>query len=182
MIELRFHGRGGQGSVIASKILAVALFKEGKHVQAFPVFGVERRGAPVAAFLRMDSKPIFIRCNVYSPDHIVVLDPTLIGAIDLTSGLKEKGSVLINSDKSPDQFPEFKGFKVATVDANLIAIKYRLGSRTQPIVNTSILGAFAKFSNLVQLDSVLEAIKESIPIAPEKNAEAAHEAYENLTF
>lgn len=182
MIELRFHGRGGQGSVIASKILAVALFKEGKHVQAFPVFGVERRGAPVAAFLRMDDNPIYIRCNVYNPDHIVVLDPTLIGAIELTSGLKEGGSILINTDKNPDQFSEFNEFHVATVDANAIAIKHHLGSRTQPIVNTSILGAFAKFSNLVQLESVLEAIQETIPIAPDKNAEAAREAYEKLAF
>ncbi len=182
MIELRFHGRGGQGSVIASKILAVALFKEGKHVQAFPVFGVERRGAPVAAFLRMDDKPIYIRCNVYNPDHIVVLDPTLIGAINLTSGLKKGGSILINTDKSPDQFSEFKEFKVATVDANRIAIKHNLGSRTQPIVNTSILGAFAKLSNLVQLDSVVEAIHESVPLAPDRNAEASREAYENLVL
>ncbi len=182
MIELRFHGRGGQGSVIASKILAVALFKEGKHVQAFPVFGVERRGAPVAAFLRMDDNPIFIRCNVYNPDHIVVLDPTLIGAIDLTSGLKEGGSILINTDKKPHHFSEFDAFQVATVDANAIAIKHHLGSRTQPIVNTSILGAFAKFSNLVQLESVLEAIQETVPVAPDKNAEAAREAYEKLAL
>ncbi len=180
MIELRFHGRGGQGSVIASKILAIALFKEQKHVQAFPVFGVERRGAPVAAFLRMDDKPIYIRCNVYQPDHIIILDPTLIGAIDLISGLKEKGSILVNTAKKPADFSEFEGFKVATVDANLIAIKNRLGSRTQPIVNTAILGAFARFSNLVKLESVLDAIKESISIAAEKNAEAACEAYENL--
>lgn len=182
MIELRFHGRGGQGSVIASKILAVALFKEGKHVQAFPVFGVERRGAPVAAFLRMDDKPIYIRCNVYHPDHIIVLDPTLIGAIDLTSGLKEGGTILINTEKSPADLTDFKGFRVVTVDASAIAIKNHLGSRTQPIVNTAILGAFAKFSDLVRLESVLEAIKETVPVAAEKNVKAAHDAFESVTF
>ena len=88
MRELRFHGRGGQGTVIASKILAAALFREGRQVQSFPAFGVERRGAPVTAFLRIDDRPILLRCEITEPDDLVILDPTLIGAVDVTAGLK----------------------------------------------------------------------------------------------
>ena len=81
MIEIRFHGRGGQGAVIASKVLASAIYKQGQYAQSFPSFGVERRGAPVAAFTRIDDKPILIRCEIYQPDHLIVLDPTLLGFI-----------------------------------------------------------------------------------------------------
>src|SRR4030042_5189811 len=102
MIEIRFHGRGGQGAVVASKVLAVAFFHESLSVQSFPGFGGERRGAPVMAFLRVDNQPILLRVNIYEPDHIVVLDPTLIGAIDVTSGLRPKGWILINSSHPPE--------------------------------------------------------------------------------
>jgi len=176
MIEIRFHGRGGQGAVVASQILASALFKEGKYVQSFPTFGVERRGAPVAAFIRVDDEPILLRCEVYNPDYAVVLDPTLIAAIDITTGLKRDGWVLINTDRSPKEF-RLDGYRVATVDANHIAVKYRLGSPTNPIVNTAILGAFARMSGLVKLETLLETIREEVPLKPEENAAAAEEAY-----
>ena len=91
MREIRFHGRGGQGAVIASKILAEAFFREGKYVQSFPAFGAERRGAPVAAFTRVDENPIRIRTQIYAPDTVVVLDPSLLESADITSGLKPKG-------------------------------------------------------------------------------------------
>src|SRR5574342_867198 len=97
MRELRFHGRGGQGTVVASKLLAVALFHEGRQVQSFPAFGVERRGAPVTAFLRVSDAPILLRCEITQPDALVILDATLIGATDVTAGLKPGGSILINS-------------------------------------------------------------------------------------
>ena len=100
MIEIRFHGRGGQGAVIASNILAEAAFKEGKYVQAFPFFGIERRGAPILSFTRIDEKAIRIKNQIYNPDCIVVLDPTLIDAVDVTSGLKENGLILLNTDKN----------------------------------------------------------------------------------
>jgi len=179
MIEIRFHGRGGQGAVVASKILACAFFKEGQWVQSFPAFGVERRGAPVMAFLRVDASKILLRTNVYYPEHLVVLDPTLIDAIDVTAGLKPGGSILINSAKSPADFPKLAAFKVATVDANKLAIKYRLGSRSSPIVNTAILGSFAKSTGLVSIDSVTASIIEEVPLKPENNANAAKEAFEN---
>lgn len=92
---------------MASELLATALFKEGKFVQAFPAFGVERRGAPVTAFLRIDAAPIRLRCQIYQPDHVVILDPTLIPVVDVTAGLKPQGFILINSDRDPLEFNAF---------------------------------------------------------------------------
>ena len=182
MIEVRFHGRGGQGAVVASKVLAVAFFHERYHVQSFPSFGVERRGAPIQAFLRIDQEPVRLRTNIYEPDHIVVLDPTLIGAIDVTLGLKRKGWIIINTTRSPREFPSLKNFRLATVDATSIAIRNGLGSRTNPIVNTSILGAFARATSLVGIDSVVLAIREEVPAKRGENARAAREAYREVRF
>jgi 2-oxoacid:acceptor oxidoreductase gamma subunit (pyruvate/2-ketoisovalerate family) len=177
MREFRFHGRGGQGTVVASKLLAVALFLEGRQVQSFPMFGVERRGAPVTAFLRFDEAPILLRCEILEPDDLVVLDPTLMGAVDVTSGLKPRGSILINSDRPPEDYPALlERFRVATVNASSIAIRHGLGSKTQPIVNTAILGAFATDSGLVRLESVCAAIREEVPMHVEENVAAAMEA------
>jgi 2-oxoacid:acceptor oxidoreductase gamma subunit (pyruvate/2-ketoisovalerate family) len=177
MRELRIHGRGGQGAVIASKLLASALFHEGRSVQSFPAFGVERRGAPVTAFLRFSDGPILLRCEITEPDDLIVLDPTLVTAIDVSSGLKAKGSILINSDRRPADYPELvRRFRVGTVDASAIARKYELGSKTQPIVNTAILGAFAAFSGLVTLDAICAAIEEDVPIRTDANVRAAREA------
>ncbi|MEW6616394.1 MAG: 2-oxoacid:acceptor oxidoreductase family protein [Thermodesulfobacteriota bacterium] len=182
MIEIRFHGRGGQGAVIASKALAIAFFQEGKYVQSFPAFGVERRGAPVTAFTRVDNQPIQLRNFIYKPDHIIVLDPTLINSTDVTDGLKENGWILINTDTEPFNFKGFKGFRVATVDADSIAIEYKLGTPTFPIVNTAILGAFSKVTGMVSIDSILEGIRESVPSNKAGNAAAAKEAFLRVTF
>ncbi|HSR43129.1 MAG TPA: 2-oxoacid:acceptor oxidoreductase family protein [Longimicrobiales bacterium] len=179
MRELRIHGRGGQGAVIASKVLAVALFREGRWVQSFPAFGVERRGAPVTAFLRVDDKPVRLRCEIREPDDLIVLDPTLVGAIDVTAGLKEGGGILINTDRPPSAFPELVArYSVATVDASRVATARGIGSRSQPIVNTAILGAFAAWSGMVSLDSVCAAIEEEVPSRAEDNKAAAREAAE----
>ncbi|MFQ5721720.1 MAG: 2-oxoacid:acceptor oxidoreductase family protein [Candidatus Aminicenantales bacterium] len=178
MIEIRFHGRGGQGTVVASKILADAIAKEGNYVQAYPEFGVERRGAPVYAFLRIDNKPIFDKSRIYTPDHIVVVDPTLIEAIDVTEGLKDGGWIIVNSDKKSEELGFPSKYKVATIDATEIALKYKLGTMVVPIVNTAIVGAVVKILGLAKLESVLEAVQEGVPIKPEANAAAAKEAYE----
>jgi 2-oxoacid:acceptor oxidoreductase gamma subunit (pyruvate/2-ketoisovalerate family) len=177
MRELRIHGRGGQGAVVASKILAAALFREGKSVQSFPAFGVERRGAPVTAFLRVSDGPILLRCEITEPDDVIILDPTLIKAVDVTQGLKPGGSILINTDRPPAGYADLAGrFRVALVDASAIARGQGLGSKTQPIVNTAILGAFATDSALVSLESVCESIREAVRIKTEKNVDAAREA------
>lgn len=177
MRELRLHGRGGQGTVIASKLLAVALFLEGREVQSFPMFGVERRGSPVTAFLRVDDAPIKLRCEIREPDELIVLDPSLIGATDITAGLKLGGRILINTDQAPEDFPQLlERFHVSTIDATGIAIRHGLGGKSQPIVNTAILGAFAADSGTITMASVRDAIREEVPMQIDANIAAAAEA------
>lgn len=178
MIEIRIHGRGGQGAVVASKVLAEAVFAEGKWVQAFPSFGVERRGAPVAAFVRIDDSQVRLRNEIYEPDHIIVLDETLLGTGIPTAGLKSGGVVLINTPEPPDRFPDLAAFRVATVDASRIAVEHRLGSKAAPIVNTAILGAFVRAVPLCTLDSVATAVEANVPIKPKENAAATRAAYD----
>lgn len=178
MIEIRFHGRGGQGTVVASKILADAIAKEGNYVQAYPEFGVERRGAPVYAFIRIDDKPIYDKSRIYEPDHVVVVDPTLIDVIDITEGLKEGGWIIVNTDKKPEELKFSNKYKVATINATEIAVKHKLGTLAAPIVNTAIVGAAVKILNLAKIESVIEAVREGVPMKHEENAAAAKEAYE----
>jgi len=178
MVEIRFHGRGGQGTVVASEILAAAVFMEGRYVQAFPTFGVERRGAPVAAFMRISDRRIRLRCQIEKPDHVVVLDPTLLPVINVSSGLIPGGWILINSEHEPESMTQLleQGYRVATVDASGIAIAQRLGTRTNPIVNTAVLGAFSTVTGLVSIESVTLAIREGVPLKPDSNIDAALEA------
>ncbi|MFQ6101975.1 MAG: 2-oxoacid:acceptor oxidoreductase family protein [Anaerolineae bacterium] len=178
MIEIRIHGRGGQGAVIASQVLAAAAFLEGRHVQSFPAFGVERRGAPVMAFTRISGEPIRIRTQIYTPDHIMVLDPSLMEVVDVTAGLKEGAWIVINSAQGAGVFGLPEKYKVATVDANAIAIKHHLGPSNAPIVNTAILGAFSRITGVVGLEAVCQATEEAVPINPEGNVAAVREAYE----
>jgi 2-oxoacid:acceptor oxidoreductase gamma subunit (pyruvate/2-ketoisovalerate family) len=182
MYEVRFHGRGGQGAVTAANLLAIAAFKGGKYTQSFPFFGVERRGAPVMAFVRMDSEYIKIKQQVYEPDAAVVLDPSLLDVIDATEGLKNDSVIVINTKKDVKDF-NFKQY-VATVDATTIAINQRLGTKTAPIVNTAILGAYAKAMELfdkegyISLEHIIHAVKEKAPSKKEENARAVEDAYE----
>lgn len=174
------HGRGGQGAVIAAKILASAIFKEGKFAQSFPSFGVERRGAPVLAFTRVDDSPIRLRTAIYEPDHIIVLDPTLIRQTTVFSGLKRGGTVLVNTSAPITKlnFPaEYFG---AAIDAADIAVRHNLGTKSIPIVNTAILGAFAKFTGVVGIDAIVKAVEEGVPVMHDENAAAAMDAYETL--
>lgn len=178
MIEIRMHGRGGQGAVIAAKILASAVFKEGKFAQSFPSFGVERRGAPVLAFTRADDRPIRLRTAIYEPDHLIILDATLIKSTNVFSGLKAGGTIIVNSPSSIGVFNFPHEYSAAAVDAAGIAAKHNLGTKSIPIVNTSILGAFAKFTGVVGIDALIEAVREEVPSKPDENAAAAREAYE----
>jgi len=163
MIEIRFHGRGGQGAAMASSIIADALFKEGKNVQSFPMFGVERRGAPVAAFIRVDDKPIRVRCEVEQPEYVMVLDPTLTEAVDVTAGVKPGGMIVVNSPRQPAELGLRSGYDVKTFDGTTLAVENGLGTRTAPIVNTTMLGVFAKLTGLVGIDAVESSIKKYFP-------------------
>lgn len=176
MLAIRFHGRGGQGAVIASKLLASALFREGWQVQAFPSFGAERTGAPVAAFLRADHARVTIHSHIYEPDHVIVLDPVLLKSIDVTAGLATGGWLLVNTGRDPLELGLPDRFRVASCDATAIALRHGLGTRTSPIVNTAIIGAFAAATGLVSLDSVLAVIPDVVPIKAEANQAAARDA------
>jgi len=185
MIEIRFHGRGGQGAVVGSEILAAAAFSEGRFVQAFPFFGIERRGAPVTAYLRIDDRHIRLKSQIRHPNHLIILDPTLVKNPHTFEGYEGKGWVLMNHARRPhdmDSVPELSGLNVATVDANDIAVRNGLGSPSSPIVNTAILGAFVRITNLASIDSIVAAIERGVPVDPKANAQAAREAYEEVRF
>ncbi len=180
MFEIRFHGRGGQGVVLASRLLVWAFFKEGKFVQAFPSFGTERRGAPVIAYARASDNEIRARYGIYRPDCVVVLDPSLVKGKDITQGLKTDHWVIINTHKNPASYPYLGNYRVATVNASAIARKHHLGTPSMPMVNTTILGAFPKVTHAVSIGSVVDAIREYVASGTEDNAKAALEAYESL--
>ncbi len=176
MKGIRFHGRGGEGVVIAAELLAVAAFKEGKGVQSFPYFGGERRGAPVTAFVRISDRPIRLHGPLYSPNYVVVLSPFLPG-VDITEGIKKTGLILINGQGRRKR-AEFEGYRVVKVDATKIAVKLGLVVAGFAVVNTIMLGALARASQLVSIDSVKAAITERWPDEMgEKNAEAAMLGY-----
>jgi len=174
MKEVRFHGRGGQGAVTAAMILSVACFKDGKYTQAFPRFGVERRGAPVEAFTRISDSFIRRKSAVYEPDIIVVLDSTLFGAVNIMNGLKKDGMVIINTNKTPEELG-LKGYTVKTLDVSKLATEV-LG---RVIVNTAMLGAFAAFTGEVSIAGIEEGVKEQFSGSlAEKNISLVKQVYE----
>jgi len=178
--EIRIHGRGGQGSVTAAQLLAHAAFLEGKWVQAFPYFGAERRGAPVKAFARISDEPILVHSQIYNPDYVIILSPNLMRVVNVTEGLKRDGLILMNTTKNPEEI-DLNGWRIATVDATGIAIELGLLVAGFPVVNTAIMGAFAKATGEVKLESSLKTIRETWSgSAGEKNAKAAELAYERL--
>jgi len=179
MYEIRFHGRGGQGGRMAAEAYALAAFLEGNYAVSFPFFGAERRGAPVKAFTRVDKEKIRIKTQIYEPDYVVVLDETLIETEDVLDGLKENGMVIINTAKKPEEVQLSRQVRCATVDATSIALDV-LG---RAITNTAILGAIARATGEVSIESVEKAIIEKFgarlgEAAGKKNAEAARIAYE----
>ena len=154
LIEVRFHGRAGQGMVTASEVLARAVNFEGKYSQAFPIFGSEKRGPPVVAFCRIDSKPIIIHEEVTEPNFVVVADSGVLKSVDVSMGLKPNGFVLVNTNKKPQDLG-LKAKQVFVIDGTEIALK----NFGKPIVNTVMLGAFVKLTGIVKLESVLKALR-----------------------
>lgn len=178
MKEVRIHGRGGQGSVTAAELLAVAAFEDGKFSQAFPFFGVERRGAPVTAFARLSDKKIRLRSQVYEPDYVIVQDASLISAVDVAAGLKPDGIVIVNSEKSAENLELDAEIDVRTIDATGLALDI-IG---RPIVNTTLLGAFAGATGEISIDSIKRSVVARFPgKIGEVNAQAAEKAYQLIT-
>jgi 2-oxoacid:acceptor oxidoreductase gamma subunit (pyruvate/2-ketoisovalerate family) len=182
LVEICFHGRGGQGSVTAANLLVAAALKDGnKGVQAFPLFGAERRGAPVRAFARISDEEIHLRSEVYFPDIVIVLDESIIGIVDVLKGLKKGGKILINTTKEPGDFDFSNKYQVATVDATGVAIKHDILVGGIPVVNTPILGAVPKILDRVTLPSIQAVIKNKWKgEGGEINVKATQDAYESV--
>ena len=175
MLEIRLHGRGGQGAVTAGELLAKTAGAEGKWSQSFPKFGVERRGAPVQSYCRIDDERIRIHQELYEPDLVVVLDASLMESVDVTSGLKKGGKVIVNTKVAPEELGLEGDFEVHTVDATSIAVE-KLG---RAIVNTAMLGAFVKITGVVELENLIHEVKEHFgEKLGAKNEEAVKACYE----
>ncbi|MEI6125253.1 MAG: 2-oxoacid:acceptor oxidoreductase family protein [Pseudomonadota bacterium] len=175
MIEIRLHGRGGQGAVTSAELLALAAINQGKYAQAFPSFGPERRGAPVVAFCRTDDTPIKLRTNINNPDLVLVLDPSILRLVKVTAGLKDAGILITNTKYSCREIRQELGIrhKLATVNATLIA-REEMGVT---ITNTTMLGALLKASEVVPPDMLIDPIKKRFGRIAEKNIKAFLRAY-----
>jgi 2-oxoacid:acceptor oxidoreductase gamma subunit (pyruvate/2-ketoisovalerate family) len=181
MIEIRIHGRGGQGAVTSAELLALAAINEGKYAQAFPSFGPERRGAPVLAFSRVDDKPIRLRSQVYQPDVVLVLDSSLVNIMDVAAGLKEGGTVVVNTTASLEELVNkltVKKGRVGVVDATAIAKKH-LG---RPITNTTMLGALIKATGIVAIDHMSVPLRQRFGTIAARNETAMRAAYDELVL
>ncbi len=180
MIEIRLHGRGGQGGVTSAELTALAAIEEGKYAQAFPSFGPERRGAPVMAFVRVSEERIRTREKVYEPDVVLVLDPTILKIVPVTSGLKDTGTLILNTNLPPDEIRKQLNTKVrlALVDATKIALDIlRL-----PITNTTMLGALIKATGIVSPESLEAPLRERFGPIAEKNIQAFKAALEETVI
>ena len=186
MIEIRWHGRGGQGAKTASLLLADALFNTGKFIQGFPEYGPERMGAPITAYNRVDDTPIRIHSNIYEPDYVIVVDDTLVGPVDVKKGLKKNGSILINtslpSEVIKEKLGNFSG-KIYTIDASKIAIE-TIGSN---FPNTALLAAVIRITDLMSKEelekNMLQSFKHKFAKKPEviePNMQAVRRAYEEV--
>ncbi|RPJ59318.1 MAG: FAD-dependent oxidoreductase, partial [Acidobacteria bacterium] len=177
MIEIVIFGRGGQGGVTLAKLIAMTYFLQDQYAQAFGIYAAERSGAPVRAFVRIDNKEIICRNQIYEPDHVIVLERTFVDA-RITTGLKPGGWIILNSQQAPQAVAHlFPGYRVACVDANAVAIENNLGSRTTPIVNTTMLGAAARVLG-EEFAAVEAALAELRFLGP--NLSAARRAYESV--
>lgn len=177
MKEIRIHGRGGQGSVTMAHMLAQSAFEDGKWVQGFPSFGVERLGAPVKAFTRIDEEKITDRSQVYSPDYVIVQDPTLVKVVNVLSGLKKDGMILLNTAYKAGELNLETEAKVLTVDATSIALEH-LG---RPIMNTALMGAFSGATGLIEKESIIKVVKERFPgEIGDKNVSAVIAAFKEV--
>ena len=181
MNEIKFHGRGGQGVVMASQMLGLAFFKAGMYPQCYSLFGGERRGAPVVSFLRVDREKILLKCEIRHPHELICFDESLLNPEEVRSTLRPGGQVLVHAARLPEGLlQDLKGFRWAHVDAEAISGRLGLGH----VINTTILGAYCRVNPSLSLEHVIEAIGEMVPAKKEMNEEAARLGYEgvNLCF
>jgi 2-oxoacid:acceptor oxidoreductase gamma subunit (pyruvate/2-ketoisovalerate family) len=177
MLEIKFHGRGGQGVVIASQMLGMAFFRKDMYPQCYSLFGGERRGAPVVSFLRVGNEKILLKCEIKNPNELIVFEPSLLDPQEVRSVMPIGSKILINSRTKPDSLSELTGYQVGIVDAQSIADNLDLGH----VINTAILGAYCRFTGHIQIQNLVETVHDMAPQRKEINAEAARQGYEKVT-
>ncbi len=187
MIEIRWHGRGGQGAKTASLLLADAAFNTGKYIQGFPEYGPERMGAPITAYNRISETPIRVHSNIYEPDYVVVVDDTLLEAVDVTNGLKPEGGILINTNRKPEELRQYlSGYsgKIYTIDATKISMECLKAN----FPNTAMLSAIVKITGVMTKEQLLTDMQDSFkhkfarkPEVIEPNMKAIERAYDEVT-
>lgn len=186
MIEIRWHGRGGQGAKTASLLLADAAFNTGKYIQGFPEYGPERMGAPITAYNRISDTPVRIHSNIYEPDYVVVVDDSLIGAVDVTSGLKDNGAIVINTNEDIDSLrKKLNGFsgKIYTIDASKISLECLKAN----FPNTAMLAAVVNITKIMSKEELVDNMKDAFshkfakkPEVIEPNMEALLRGYDEI--
>ncbi len=177
MLEIKFHGRGGQGVVIASQMLGMAFFRKDMYPQCYSLFGGERRGAPVVSFLRVGNAKILLKCEIKNPNELIVFEPNLLDPKEVRSVMPLGSIILINSRVKPDSLSELTDYRVGLVDAQSIADSLELGH----VINTAILGAYCRFTGHIAIESLVETVHDMAPQKKEINAEAARQGYEKVT-
>ena len=173
MIEIKFRGRGGQGAVIASEILGRTFFLEEKYPQCFSIFGGERRGAPVFGFLRVDDEPILLKCQIKHPDQVIIFDLSLADEMEISQEIKPGGMILINTNREIDSFKQLRKFKMGLINAGPIARNVGLGDN----FNTAMLGAYVRLTDLIRMETLVEAVRTMVPAKIEANIQAVREAF-----
>ena len=182
-LEIRWHGRGGQGVVTANEILAGAALQEGKFMKAFPEFGPERMGAPIRAFARISDEPIKVHSQVYNPDYVIVLDPTLIGNVNVLEGMKKEGALVANYAEGKETLRRALGTDLDVHAVN--ATKIALETIGKPLANTAMLGALVKVSGVLDLESVKQELRSKLggklpEKVVEKNVLSVERAYQEV--
>ena len=174
MLEIKISGRGGQGVVVAASTLGLTFFKAGMYPQCYSVYGGERRGAPVVGFLRVDKDKILLKCEIRSPNSLIYLDESLFDAGEARTLLKTGDSILINTARPVKELGDLHGFRVGLIDAVVVSERAGLGK----IINTTVLGAYCRLVGQPELNCLLDALVEAIPVKGQANMEAAQRAYD----
>jgi 2-oxoacid:acceptor oxidoreductase gamma subunit (pyruvate/2-ketoisovalerate family) len=176
MKEIKFHGRGGQGVVMASQMLGLAYFKAGMYPQCYPLFGGERRGAPVVSFLRVDREKILLKCEIRHPDELLCFDVSLLNPEEISSTIRPGGRILVNAAGLPKSLDGIEGFELASIDAVAVAEGLGLGHA----INTTVLGGYCRLDTEIEVDRVIEAVTEMVPAKKDINVEAIRRGYESV--
>jgi 2-oxoacid:acceptor oxidoreductase gamma subunit (pyruvate/2-ketoisovalerate family) len=177
MNEIKFHGRGGQGVVMASQMMGLAFFKAGMYPQCYSLFGGERRGAPVVSFLRVDRKKILLKCEIRHPNELLYFDATLVNPEEVRNLLQPGGRILINTNQPATAFSDFRGLGMGVIDAASVSEHLGLGH----VINTTLLGAYCRLNGELGLDHVIAAVREMVPAKKELNEKAVRQGYEGVT-